>query len=175
MGRSASKNLVSIVALLALFVSIATAGSETHYTWLGWRMTDTEYAIVHSVPKDPTDNDFYLVCQGGRDQVHLAIRALSSGGYGGPGYANDIETDFPTTFEFGKKRIAVNAALRGPAEMLGGIHVEYVFERDDPVLAAIARGEPFRVVLPKTTAQLFDPKAARRFFEAMASHCKVGP
>ena len=78
------KYIVSVAALLALCVTVATSASETRYTWLGWRMTDTEYAIVHSVPKDPTDNDFYLVCQGGHDQVHLAIRALSSGGYGGP-------------------------------------------------------------------------------------------
>ena len=45
----------------------------------------------------------------------------------------------------------MKAALRGPEEMLGEVHVEYVFERNDPVLTAIARGEPFRVVLPKQT------------------------
>jgi len=166
---------VSVAALLALCVTVATSASETRYTWLGWRMTDTEYAIVHSLPKDPTDNDFYLVCQGGRDRVDIAIRALRSGGYGGPRYAHDTETDFPTSFVFGRKHIPVKAALRGPEEMLGGVHVEYVFERNDPVLAVIARGEPFRVVLPKTTTQLFEPKAAGRFFDEMASHCKVGP
>ena len=138
-------------------------------------MTDTEYAIVHALRKDPTDNDFYLICRGGHNQVDLAIRALRSGGYRGPRYAYDTETDFPTTFLFGEKRMPVNAASRGPEEMLGGVHVEYVFERNDPVLAAIARGEPFRVVLPKTTTQLFEPKAAGRFFDEMASHCKVGP
>jgi len=138
-------------------------------------MTDTEYAIVHALRKDPTDNDFYLICRGGHNQVDLAIRALRSGGYGGPRYAHDTETDFPTTFVFGKKRMPVNAASRGPEEMLGGNHVEYHFERDDRVLATIARGEPFRVVLPKTTTQLFEPKAARPFFEEMATNCKVGP
>ena len=166
--------IASLVMLIVLFVNDAMAGSEKRYIWFGWRMTDTEYAIVHALAKDPTDNDFYLICRGGHDRVDLAIRAISSGGYGGPRYASDIETDIPTTFVFGKKRIAVNAAMRGPEEMLGGISIQFGFERDDPVLAAIARGEPFRVVLPKTTTQLFAPKAARPFFEEMATHCKVG-
>ncbi len=168
------KYFVSLATLIVLFVSAAVAGSEKRYTWFGWRMTDTEYAIVHALPKDPTDNDFYLICRGGHDHVDLSIRAIRSGGYGGPRYVSDIETNIPTTFVFGKKRIAVNAAMRGPEEMLGGISIQYGFGRDDPVLAAIARGEPFRVVLPKTTTQLFAPKAARPFFEEMAFHCKVG-
>jgi hypothetical protein len=58
--------------------------------------------------------------------------------------------------------------------MLGGIAVEYTFERYDPVLAAIAHGEAFRVVLPKVTTQLFEPRTARAFFAEMAARCKPG-
>jgi hypothetical protein len=163
------KYIASFTALFVLFAAAAKAGAEKNYVWIGWRMTDADYAIAHSLPKDPTDNDFYLVCHGGRDQVDLALRSLSSGGY-----RIETETDLPTTFVFGKKRIAAKAALRGPSEMLEGIVVEYTFERDDAVLAAIARGEAFRVVLPKVTTQLFGPRMARAFFAEMASRCKGG-
>jgi hypothetical protein len=163
------KYIASFTALFVLFGAAATAASEKDYVWTGWRMTDADYAIAHSLPKDPTDNDFYLVCHGGRDQVDLAIRSLTSGGY-----RLESETGLPTTFVFGKKRIAAKAVLRGPSEMLGGIVVEYTFERDDPVLAAIAHGKAFRVVLPKVTTQLFAPRMARAFFAEMASRCKRG-
>ena len=74
------KYFVSATALLLWLAAAATAGSEKDYVWIGWRMTDADYAIVHSLPKDPADSDFYLVCHGGRDQVDLAIRSLQSGG-----------------------------------------------------------------------------------------------
>jgi hypothetical protein len=53
--------------------------------------------------------------------------------------------------------------------MLGGVRVQYSLARDDPILAAIARGEPFRVEMPKTKTQLFAPKPATRFFAEMMS------
>jgi hypothetical protein len=160
---------LSAATLTVLFVTAATAGSQAHYIWRGWASASTDYMIVHSPPKKTTDNDFYLICHGS-GQVGLTLRAFQSGGY-----ALETETDVPTTFVFGRRRIAMTAALRGPDEMLGGVSVQYVFERDDPVLTAIARGEPFRVVLPKTTTQRFAPKAAKRFFADMAAHCKSRP
>lgn len=164
------RTLYSTAALLLLFASPATAGTEKQYVWYGWRMTATDYVIVHALPKDPTENDFYLVCHGGRDQVSLSIRGVNSGGY-----ALEEDKNLPTTFVFGKKKIGVESGTRGPAEMLGGINIDYLMDRDDPVLAAIARGEPFRVVLPKATTQLFAPKPAVRVFREMAAHCKVAP
>jgi hypothetical protein len=163
------KHIVSFTALFVLFATAAAAGSEKDYAWVGWRMTDSDYAIAHSLPKDPTDNDFYLVCRGGQNQVDVSIRSWENGKYD-----LETETNLPTTFVFGKKRIAAKAALRGPSEMLGGTVVQYVFDRDEPVLESIARGEAFRVVLPKVTTQLFGPRMARRFFAEMAVRCKRG-
>jgi hypothetical protein len=40
---------------------------------------------------------------------------------------------------------------------------------DDPILAAIARAEPFRVQTPKTKMQLFSPKPAKQFFGEMTT------
>lgn len=162
--------LFSTAALLLLFASPATAGTETQYVWYGWRMTATDYVIVHALPKDPTENDFYLICYGGRDQVKLSIRGLNSGGY-----ALEEDKNLPTTFVFGKKKIPFEAWTRGPAEMLGGINIDYMIDRDDPVFVAIAHGEPFRIVLPKATTQLFVPKPAVRVFREMAAHCKAAP
>jgi len=164
------KSLFSAAALVLLFAATATAGTEKQYVWYGWRMTATDYVVVHALPKDPTENDFYLVCRGGRDQVNLSIRGLNSGGY-----ALEEDNNLPTTFVFGKKKIPFEAWTRGPAEMLGGINIDYMIDRDDPVLAAIARGEPFRIVLPKATTQLFAPKPAKRVFREMAAHCKAAP
>jgi len=157
-------------AALVMLATGAMAGSEKQYIWYGWRMTNADYAIVHALPKDPTESDFYLVCHGGRDQVDLGIRAIKSGGY-----ALEDESDVPTTFNFGKTKIPLKAWRRTAAEMLGGINVDYLIDRDSPVLTAIARGEPFRIALPKTTTQIFMPKAARRFFIEMAAHCKTAP
>jgi hypothetical protein len=56
--------------------------------------------------------------------------------------------------------------------------LRYIFNRDsfthgdDPILAAIARGEPFRVETPKTKTQLFSPVPAKQFFGDMTSSCK---
>lgn len=162
--------ILSAVAFVLLFASVATAGTEKQYVWYGWRMTATDYVIVHALPKDPTENDFYLVCHGGRGQVSLSIRGLNSGGY-----ALEEDKNMPTTFVFGKKKIPLEAGARGPAEMLGGINIDYLIDRDDPVFVAIARGEPFRIVLPKATTQLFAPKPAVRVFREMAAHCKAEP
>lgn len=95
------------------------------------------------------------------------------------GYKSDMAgiDDVPTTFVFAKERHPAKALL-GPSEMLGGVSVRYILDRDrftrgeDPILAALARGEPFRVELLKTKTQLFSPKPARSLFVAMASFCK---
>lgn len=160
--------LLLFVASIALAARAAAAGAPARYDWYGWRMTDVDYAIVHALPKHPTDNDFYLVCHGGRDQIDLTIRAVNKGGYG-----PETETGQTTAFVFGRTRIPVTATLRGPNEMLGGITIQYSIGRRDPVLAAIARGEPFHVALAKATSQLFSPQPARRFFAQMIAHCKA--
>ena len=161
--------MAAAATLLALLAGDAMAGSEKNYIWRGWRMSEADYAIVHARPVDPTDNDFYLVCRGGRGRVEIAIRSWQRDGYG-----LETEADIPTVFLFGSKRIPAKAAFRGPSEMLGGIAIHYAFERDDPVLAAVVRGEPFRVLLPRVTTQRFAPAEARRFFAEMAAHCKGG-
>lgn len=167
-GSLAIKALASAFAAILLSLTAAAAGDEKAYVWRGWMRTATDYMIVHSLPKDGTENDFYLVCHGGREHIDVSIRGIASGGYG-----EESETDVTTTFVFGKKRVPVTAANRGPAEMLGGISISYVLERNAPVLAAIARGEPFRIELPKVKTQLFSPKDAVRFFREMAAHCKA--
>ncbi len=156
------------LASIALTAAAAAAGSPAALPLVRLAHDRADYAIVHAVPKDPTDNDFYLVCHGGRDQIDLTIRAVDKGGYG-----LETETGQTTAFVFGRKRIPATATLRGPNEMLGGITIQYSIGRGDPVLAAIARGEPFSVALAKTTSQLFSPEPARRFFEQMAAHCKA--
>lgn len=153
-------------ACAACISSTASAGPDKNYVWRGWKMTDTDYAIVHALPKDPLDNDFYLICYGKRGEMDLDIRALDAGGY-----KLEAEKDVPTVFVIGKTRLPVTAAGRGPAEN-GGISMTYRLTPDSPVVAAMTRGEAFRVELPKAGTQLFSPKSAVRFFKEMASHCK---
>jgi hypothetical protein len=116
----------------------AAAASAGKYAWYGWRMTPTDYAIVHAKPHDPTESDFYLVCKGAAGGIGLNVRALN-----GRGYKSESVTDVPTNFVFPQRHYPATAGLLGPGEMLGGVAVLYSFARDDPI------GEPFRVVLPK--------------------------
>jgi len=146
------------------------------YTWYGWRMTPTDYAIVHGKNNDPTDNDFYLVCKGESGVIELYVRSINSGGY----KSNMAGIDgVPTAFVFTKERFPAKAFL-GPSEMLGGVSIRYTFDRAKfsrggvPILVAIARGEPFRVQLPKVKTQLFSPEPAKQFFIELTSSCKAG-
>jgi hypothetical protein len=167
-------NFLLAVAVAVAACGVVVAAPATVYTWFGWRVTPTDYAVVHGKNNDPTENDFYLVCKGESGLIELNIRATNSGGYKSDMAGLD---DVPTTFVFTKEHYPEKASL-GPSEMLGGISIRYTFNRDsftrgdDPILAAIARGEPFRVETPKTKTQLFSPMPARQFFGEMTSSCK---
>jgi hypothetical protein len=56
--------------------------------------------------------------------------------------------------------------------MLRGVSIRYAFDRDrfvrgdGPILAAIVRGDPFRIELPKTEMQRFSPASG-----AAVVHC----
>jgi len=64
--------------------------------------------------------------------------------------------------------------------MLGSVSIRYSFDHVKfgrggvPILAAIARGEPFRAQLPKAKTQLFSPEPAKQFFIALTSSCNAG-
>jgi hypothetical protein len=146
----------------------ALAAPAEKYLWYGWRMSDNEYAIVHAKFHDPTDNDFYLTCKQGSGSVELDLRAIDAGGY-----KDDALAEVATTFVFGAKRMPATADLVGPAEMLGGVAVQYAFNLDDPILATVARGEPFTVELPKTKTQIFAPQAVEKSFAEMNAFCKI--
>ncbi len=139
-------------------------------------MTPTDYAVVHGKNNDPTNNDFYLVCKGASGLIELNVRSVDAGGYRSVMAGID---DVPTTFEFDKAKFPAKAFV-GPSEMLGGISIRYNFDRAEfgrggvPILAAMARGEPFRVQLPKAKTQLFSPEPAKQFFIALRSSCKAG-
>jgi hypothetical protein len=169
-----ARNNVLAMAALAMSVCGDASGAEK-YAWYGWRMTPTDYAIVHGIAKDPTENDFYLVCGGESGTIELSVRAVNSGGYKSDAAGAPEVT---TTFVFAKERHR-KSALVGPSEMLGGVSIRYVFDRDrfvrgdDPILAAIARGNPFRIELPKTKTQRFSPKAVQPLFVAMKAFCKA--
>jgi hypothetical protein len=166
----AALNRLKIAAVAAVTACAgATAAAASNYTWFGWQMTDTDYAIAHGTSNDPTDNDFYLICKGGQHDVELDVRAVHGTGYKGQG-ANNV----PTTFAFADKRLAATAFLVGPEEMLGGVSIQYMLGRDDPILAAIAQGAPFTVQLPKIKSQIFSPAPAAQFFVEMTSFCKPG-
>ncbi len=165
-----ARGLAALLALTAFAdctASTAQAGSEKNYIWRGWEMSATDYIIAHALPKEPSNNDFYLICYGKRGEIDLDIRGIARGGY-----KTESETQVPTTFVFGKIRMPVTAVTRGPADSLSGITTVYSLAPDSPVIAAIARGESFYVELAKAKTQIFSPKPAMGFFKAMAKHCK---
>lgn len=162
--------LFAFTAFATCTASTAQAGPEKNYIWRGWEMTAIDYMIVHALPKEPSDNDFYLICYGKRGEIELDIRGIRSGGY-----KLESETQVPTTFVFGKTRLPEIAVMRGPAEMNGGISITYSLAPDSPVIAAIARGQSFYVELAKAKTQIFSPKPAMHFFQAMAKHCRKPP
>ena len=168
---SSARKMVTAAAVFVVACSQARA-TNVNYIWFGWRMTPTDYAIVHGKDKDPTNNDFYLVCKGKTGEIELSVRARNSGGYKSDMAGMD---GVPTIFVFTKERFPAKAFL-GPSEMLGGVSIRFTFDRGkfgrEPVLAAIARGEPFRVQLPKAKTQLFSPLPAKQFFIEMTSSCK---
>jgi hypothetical protein len=162
------KAFLSLAAYCLLLASPAAAGSGKNYIWRVVPGMDDDTTIVHGAPKDELDNDFMLVCHGGANQVALTLRLLSSGEHGG-----GSDSNAPTTFVFGGKRIPIYADSLDASEVPGGVAIEYTMKRNDPVLAALARGEAFVIVTPKSTTRPFSPKGAAKYFEEMARRCKI--
>ena len=77
-GRKMEKTVKCLLVLAAAQLLAGAGQPVSAFKWTGVKMTDTEYLIYRSVPKDSTVHDVYMTCKRGSEDIKVMMVTCSA-------------------------------------------------------------------------------------------------
>ena len=173
------KSLIRCALVLAAAQFLAGAAEHTKtFRWIGGKMTDTEYLIRRSNPKDSVVHDVYMTCKRGDADIRVNFVTSPLGGYTNEELAKDGKRlPQKAVFFVDYKRVDEIDVLLGQDEAFAdneyGINVELEMTRSDALFKAMQKGKTLRFELPRAKSHVIPLGPFASMARAMVSHCKL--
>jgi len=159
---------------------LAAAGQPVAtFKWTGVKMTDTEYLIYRSVPKDSTVHDVYMTCKRGSEDITVTMVTSQQVKYSDEELVNDGKR-LPQEAKFlidgkpaGEMEVVAGQAEAFENDARRAVSIDFEMTKDDALFKAMQKGKTLRFVLPKASSHSIPLGPFAAMSKAMIAHCKL--
>jgi hypothetical protein len=175
-----TRKILGCLAVVAVAQFLAGAGQSVQsFKWTGVKMTDTEYLIYRSVPKDSTVHDVYMTCKRGSEDISVSMvtsqdvkyadEELVNGGKRLPQEAKFLIDGKPA----GEMEVIAGQAEAFESGDKRAVSIDFEMTKDDALFKAMQKGKTLRFVLPKASSHAIPLARFAAMSKAMVAHCKL--